>query len=96
MGNGGEVTKAASIMFAGVRVANEDVLDLARLLHDAGFDDTAEVLVVALEVEQSIVALSIQDREAILRSLDDPPAGLTELRGVLLTEHEWRVREGLV
>jgi hypothetical protein len=81
---------------AGVVVHDEDVLDLARLRHDAGFDDTAEVLVVALEAEQAIVALTIQDREAILRTLDDPPIGLAELRGVLLREHEWRVREGLV
>jgi hypothetical protein len=27
------------------------------------------------------------DREAILRVLDDPPAGLAELRGVLLAKH---------
>ena len=30
------------------------------------------------------------------RALDDPPLGLAELRGLLLREHEWRVREGLV
>lgn len=82
-------------MLAGVRVANEDVLDLARLLYDAGFDDTAEVLVVALEAEQAIVALTIQDREAILRALDDPPDRLAPLCGVLLQEQDWRFREGL-
>jgi hypothetical protein len=81
---------------AGVRVRDKDVLALARLLHDAGFDDTAEALVVALEAEQGIVGLSIEDRQAILRTLDDPPVGLAKLRGVLLAEHEWRVREGLV
>ena len=43
-----------------------------------------------------MLALTIADREAILRALDDPSAGLAELRGVLLHEHEWRVREGLV
>jgi hypothetical protein len=81
---------------AGVRVREEDVLRLAGLLHDAGFDDTAEALVVALEAEQGIVGLSIQDREAILRALDDPPEGLSELRGVLLNDHQWRVGLGLV
>ena len=81
---------------AGVRVRDKDVLALARLLHDAGFDDTAEAVVVALEAEQRIVGLSIEDREAILRTLEDPPAGLAQLRGVLLSELEWRVREGLV
>jgi hypothetical protein len=42
------------------------------------------------------VALTIADREAILRVLEDCPDGLAELRGVLLGEHEWRRREGLV
>ena len=81
---------------AGVRVRDEDVLDLARLLHDAGFNDTAEAIVVALEAEEEIVGLTIDDREALLRTLDDPPVGLAQLRDVLLTEHDWRVREGLV
>jgi hypothetical protein len=81
-------------MLAGVRVAKTAVLDLARRLHDAGFEDTAEVLVVALEAEQTMVALTIQDREAIVRTLDEPPAGLAELRDVLLHEPEWRKREG--
>jgi hypothetical protein len=35
------------MMVAGQRLANEDVLDLVRLLCDAGFDDTAEALAVA-------------------------------------------------
>lgn len=92
----GEWGSSAAMTLAGVPVHDEDVLDLARLLHDAGFDDTAEVLVVALEAEQAVVALSIADREAIFRALDDPPDRLAELRGVLLQEHEWRRREGLV
>jgi hypothetical protein len=37
-----------------------------------------------------------QEREQILRALDDPPEGLAELRGVLVREHDWRAREGLV
>jgi hypothetical protein len=32
----------------------------------------------------------------ILRALEDCPDELAELRGVLLREHEWRAREGLV
>ena len=84
------------VHLAGVPVGDQDVLDLARLLYDAGFDETAETLVVALEAKQVVVALTITDREAILHALEDPPAGLAELRGVLLREHEWRVREGLV
>jgi hypothetical protein len=66
---------------AGVRVRDEDVLDLARLLHDAGFDDTAEAIVVALEAEEEIVGLTVEDREAILRTLDDPPVGSRNCAG---------------
>jgi hypothetical protein len=51
----------------------------------------------ALELGTVVVGLSIPEREQILRALDDPPTdALAELRGVLLQEHEWRVREGLV
>ena len=81
---------------AGVSVREENVAALARLLFAAGFEDTGDVLLVGLDAEQDLLALSVADREAILRVLDDPPIGLAELRGVLLREHEWRVREGLV
>jgi hypothetical protein len=81
---------------AGIPVRDHDVFNLVGLLHDAGFDDTAEALVVALEAEQELVALTIQDREAILRVLDDPPSTLGVLQAVLLAEHEGRVRDGLV
>ena len=81
---------------AGLPVQDADVLGLARLLHHARFDDTAEAIVVALEAGQPLIALSIEDREAILRTLDDPRVGLSERRSVLLSEQEWRVREGLV
>lgn len=57
---------------------------------------SAATLRRALETEVKILALTIDDRERILRALGDPPDGLAELRGVLLREHEWRVREGLV
>ena len=77
-------------MIAGVPVSDEYTLDLARLLFDAGFEDTAEALIVALEAEQEIVALSIEDRDAILGTLIDPPSGLVALRDVLFTEYEGR------
>lgn len=80
---------------AGISIADEDVSALAGMLRDAGFDDTAERLEDAIECETTLLALSITDRESILRTLDDPPDGLVELRGVLLRELEWRQREGL-
>ena len=84
------------MMLAGIPVRDQDVLELARLLRDADFDETAETLENAYDVECNVLALTIPDREAIVRALDDPPERLSELRGVLLREHEWRVREGLV
>jgi hypothetical protein len=42
-----------------------------------------------------MIALEIAERETILAALDDPPAGLEELRGVLLREFEWRWAQGL-
>ena len=84
-------------MLAGVPMRNQDVLDLARLLRDARLDETADALIVALEAGQALIALSVQDREGVLRALGDPQTNsLAELCGVLLREHEWRVREGLV
>jgi hypothetical protein len=83
------------VRLAGLSVPEQNVADLARLLLDAGLDDTADALLTALDAEQDLAALSIADREAILRVLDDPPAALAELRGVLLAEHEGRARDGL-
>jgi hypothetical protein len=84
------------MQLAGIPVRDADVLTLASLLRDTGFDETAERLEVAYDRETKILALTIADREAILRALDDQPDGLAELRGLLLREHEWRVRHGLV
>ena len=84
------------MVLAGVPVADANVLELARLVRDAGFDETAGRLEDAWKLEVKVLALTIPEREAILRALDDPPAGLAELRGVLVREHEWRLGHGLV
>jgi hypothetical protein len=34
-----------------------------------------------------VLALTIPERETIIRALDDAPAGLEELRAILLREH---------
>ena len=44
---------------------------------------------------QTEVTLAQPDRIAILTVLDDPPAGLEELRATLLQEHVGRMRDGL-
>jgi hypothetical protein len=55
-----------------------------------------QALDAALDPGRSVIALSITDRERILRVLNDCPDGLAELRGVLQREHEWRARARLV
>jgi hypothetical protein len=81
------------MMRAGLRVPNEDVVALAKMVDEP----SRTILDNALERETVVLALTIDDRERILRALDDRQTdALAELRGVLLTEHEWRRREGLV
>jgi hypothetical protein len=79
-------------MLAGIPVSGEFVRRLAACVDEP----TASYLTLAVEAGRSVVALTIEDRERIIRALGDRPDGLAELRGVLLREHEWRVREGLV
>jgi len=84
------------MLLAGLPVPDRLVLELAQCLRTEGLNHTAELLEDAYDSERDIVALTIFDREAILRALEDCPYGLWELRGVLLLEHEWRLAEGLV
>ena len=78
---------------AGIDIADEAVLDLARSLRRGGFTDTAKSLEGAVASNLPDVALTILEREAIVWVLDDPPASeLAELRGLLLGEHVWRQR----
>jgi hypothetical protein len=83
------------VQLAGIPVQDRDVLHLAERLRDVGFDDTAQVLEHAWHAERRVVALTVPDREAILRVLDGAPDGYAELRGVLLREHVWRLENGL-
>ena len=85
------------MQLAGVPIRDNDVRELPRLLREGGFVDVASKLDHALTMETRVLALTVVDRESMLRALDEPPTdALAELRGVLLSEHEWRVREGLV
>jgi hypothetical protein len=52
------------------------------VLANLGDEPTATLLHAALDRKTAIVALTIEDRERILRALDDPPERLAELRGV--------------
>ena len=80
-------------MVAGVPLRDENVLQLVRLLYDAGFDSTAKALVAGLRPGRPSITLSVLDRQTILLALDDPPQVLSELRGTLLAEHVKRNSE---
>jgi hypothetical protein len=81
------------VYLAGLRIPDEDVRELIRLVEEP----TRSVLEKSLAFETGVVALTIEDRERILGALDDARTdALAELRGVLLSEQGWRLREGLI
>jgi hypothetical protein len=84
------------MLLVGLPVPDRLVLELAQCLRTEGLNDTAEILEHAYDNKRNMVALTISDREAILRALEYCPYGLSERRVVLLLEHEWRLAEGLV
>ena len=81
---------------AGLNIADDLLLDLAEQLRRRGFADPANKIEDAWVADESDVNLTIPDRVAILAVLDDPSMDLAQLRGVLIREHEWHRREGLV
>jgi hypothetical protein len=85
----------AAMMPAGLPVPNDAVDELAILVRAVGADDLADRLDQALADDVKLLALTVDERLVILNALEDPPPGLAELRGVLVSEHQWRQREGL-
>jgi hypothetical protein len=80
------------MVVAGIPIRDELVLELAGLVDDPELADRLES---AYNREVKILEIEIPERDTILRALIDPPPGLEEFRGVLLSEVEWRRREGL-
>ena len=78
---------------AGVEVRDDELLDLAREVRKAGFENTAAKLEGAWAQEDQTLALETDDREALLRVLDHKP-GLAVLQSVLLQEHERKLGGG--
>ena len=77
---------------AGLRIPDEDVRELITLVDEP----SRSFLEKALALDGDVIALT-NDRERILWALDDVRTDAwAEVRGVLLQEHEWRRREGLV
>lgn len=78
---------------AGLRIPDEDVRELITLVDEP----TRSFLEKSLALDSEVVALTVEDRERILWALDNVRTdALADLRGVVLQEHEWRMREGLV
>lgn len=84
------------MMLAGLEVRESDVLALARQLRQSGFTETAERLESTHDRETRLLALTLSERDEILRALEEAPVGLASLRGQLLRDRERWVREGLV
>lgn len=82
------------IAVAGLQVPRVGMIEVAHRLVLAGELEAATAVLGGL-VEGGKITLTIAEREAVLRALDDPPAGLEPLRAVLLAEHVGRVRDGL-
>jgi hypothetical protein len=76
------------MMLAGILLSERAVEELAFLLLDADEIDLALRLTHALERKALRVALSEEDRMAILSATTHGPRGLTELRVVLLEKWE--------
>ena len=82
------------MMLAGLEVRDADVLALARQLRHSGFAETAERLERAYDRETRVLALTLDERDEILRALDEAPVGLATLRGQLLRDRERWVQHG--
>ena len=83
------------MMLARLPVPDHAVEGLAELVRAAGADELADRLEVAIDDSVALLALTIDGRAIILDAFDDPPDWITELRGVLMNEHQWRQRAGL-
>ena len=71
------------MILSGTPVRRDQVLLLATLLDG---DDLSVKLARGLENDNSIVALIVDDRQRIVAVLADPPAGLAELKSVLVKQ----------
>lgn len=75
---------------AGTRISRGHTLELAAMLARDGSDHTARALLDAVTLAREFVALTADDREAILAVLDHPRGELVELRTALFAELNWR------
>ena len=80
------------MFLAGIQVDDLHLLTLASMLRGSGFDGVAERLEDGFDRDVAVVALTIEERDAILEVLVDPD-GLGDLRAVLVQQLEWLANE---
>lgn len=83
------------MMLAGLPVPAAATAELATIVRSAGADELADRLEQAIELGTKLLGLTVPERTIILAALKDPPQPLAELRAVLMSEHQWREREGM-
>jgi hypothetical protein len=79
------------MLVGGVPIDDGLLRELARIVPPT----LARRVDTALLYRAKVLGLTLAERETILAALEDAPADLAELRGVLLNELEWRRRERL-
>ena len=90
------MASVSCVRLAGLETPTALVLKLTvMMLRCADYAHTADMIGDAVGADRPDLALTILDRAAILRVLDDPPVGLAQLRAVLLQEQVGRVRDGI-
>ena len=77
---------------AGAHLSDDLVVELVKRLQRNGAEHTAQAIYSAARTGRSAPVLDSYDRRNMLAALDDPPAGLEELRSVLLGELTGRTR----
>lgn len=78
-------------MLSGVSVDDRLVRDLAALVGKP----LGSKLESALRFRAKIVGLTKEERAAVLRALENPPAELRELRDVLVADDNWKLNQRL-
>ena len=84
--------KLGGWMLAGLPVPADAVAELAYVVRVAGADDLADRLKLVLERDVKLLALTLDERALMLAALEDQLRELSELRGVLLADYQWRRR----
>jgi hypothetical protein len=79
------------MLVGGVPIDERLLRELARVVDRK----LARRLDTALLYRAKVLGLTVDERAAILKALENPPPGLEELRATLLQDPRWRLSESL-